>query len=204
MIKMRAELNSATEEESGSSYLQYLPAIYKKDEFAGRFLRIFEDILQPIEGLIDNLPYYLDPGVTPEPFLPWLASWLGLALDERWPIHRRRRLVASAVELYQWRGTRRGLSQFLTIYTGVTPQIAESRGRAETSLGSSTKLGVNTYLSGGGGAFGFVVTIRVEDLSKIDISTVRAIIEIQKPAYTTYSLNLVGKGPTEREEQHGA
>ena len=201
---MQAGLNSATEEESGSSYLQYLPAIYKKDEFAGRFLRIFEDILQPIEGLVDNVPYYLDPGVTTEAFLPWLASWLGLALDERWPIHRRRRLVASAVELYRWRGTRKGLSEFLRIYTGVTPQIAESTGRAQTSLGPSSKLGVNTYLGGGGGAFGFIVTIRVEDLSKIDVDTVRAIIQMQKPAHTTYSLNVAEQGPTGREEQHGA
>jgi phage tail-like protein len=197
---MQAEFNSSTEEEAGSSYLQYLPAIYKKDEFTGRFLRIFEDILQPIEGVVDNVAYYLDPGVTPEPILPWLASWLGLALDERWPINSRRRLVASAVELYRWRGTRKGLSEFLTIYTGVTPQITESTGRPGTSLGPNTKLGVNTYLGGGGGAFGFIVTIHAEDLSKIDVNTVRAIIQIQKPAHTTYSLNMTGQSLGEREE----
>jgi phage tail-like protein len=197
---MQAEFNSSTDEESGSFYLQYLPAIYKKDEFAGRFLRIFEDILQPIEGIVDNIPYYLDPAVTPELFLPWLASWLGLALDERWPINSCRRLVASAVELYRWRGTRKGVSEFLRIYTGVTPQITESTGRPGTSLGPNTKLGVNTYLGGGGGAFQFIVTIRAKDLSKIDINTVRAIIQIQKPAYTTYSLNLMGQSLGEREE----
>lgn len=203
---MQAELNSATEEELGSSYLQYLPAIYRKDEFVGHFLCIFEDILQPIEGVVDDIPYYLDPGVTPEPFLPWLASWLGLALDERWPIDRRRRLVASAVDLYRWRGTRRGMSEFLKIYTGVTPQIAEAPSRPRTSLGSDTKLGVNTYLGGGsrGGAFSFIVTIPAEDLSKIDINTVRAIIDVQKPAYTAYSLNVAGQSLAEREEQHGA
>ncbi len=201
---MQAESNSAIEEESGSSYLQYLPAIYKKDEFTGRFLRIFEDILQPIEGVVDNVPYYLDPAVTPEPFLPWLASWLGLALDERWPIDRRRRLVASAAELYRWRGTRRGVTEFLKIYSGVTPQIAEATSRPRTSLGSDTKLGVDTYLGGGGGAFHFTVTIGGENLSNIDIGIVRAIIEVQKPAHTTYSLNVLGQSLAEREEEHGA
>jgi phage tail-like protein len=197
-------LNSATEEELGSSYLQYLPAIYRKDEFVGHFLCIFEDILQPIEGVVDNIPYYLDPGVTAEPFLPWLASWLGLALDERWPIDRRRRLVASAAELYRWRGTRRGMSEFLKIYTGVVPQITEPTSRPRTSLGSGTKLGVNTYVGGDGGAFSFIVTIPAEDSSKIDINTVRVIIELQKPAYTAYSLNVAGQSLAEREEEHGA
>ena len=186
---MQAELEVATEEELTSSYLQYLPAIYRTDEFIGRFLHIFEDILQPLEATVDNISYYFDPGMTPESFLSWLASWLGLVLDERWTTDRHRELITSAVELYRWRGTRRGLAEFLRIYTGVVPQITEPVSGPKAKLGPNTKLGLNAYL-GGGEPFNFTVTIAMEDLAEVDINIVRAIIEAQKPAHTTYTLNV--------------
>lgn len=55
------------EEPAPSSYLRYLPAIFTADEFVGRFLRIFEDVLQPISAMVDNQPYYWDPLTTPGP-----------------------------------------------------------------------------------------------------------------------------------------
>jgi phage tail-like protein len=186
---MQAELEVATEEELTSSYLQYLPAIYRTDDFIGRFLHIFEDILQPLEAMVDNIPYYFDPGMTPGTFLPWLASWLGLVLDERWPTDRHRELITSAVELYRWRGTKKGLREFLRIYTGVVPQITEPVSGPKAKLGPNTKLGLNAYL-GGGEPFNFTVTIAMEDLAEVDINIVRAIIEAQKPAHTTYTLNV--------------
>ena len=79
-----------------SSYLEYLPALYRDDEFMGQFLLIFESILKPIENTVDNLPWYFDPLMIPEPLLPWLASWLDLVLDSTWPLSRRREMVKSA------------------------------------------------------------------------------------------------------------
>ncbi len=67
---------------SKSSYLEYLPAIYSQGDFMGRFLMIFESILGPMEGVIDNISHYFDAGTAPEELLPWLASWVNLALDE--------------------------------------------------------------------------------------------------------------------------
>lgn len=197
------ELESADNKDSASPYLQYLPAMYRRDEFIGRFLRIFEDIIQPIEGAVDNIPYYFDPGVTPEPLLPWLASWLGLVLNERWPVARRRNLIKSAVELYRWRGTKRGLSEYLRIYTGVVAQITEPVVRPKAKLDSGTKLGAKAYL-GGGQPFTFNVTIAAQDLAEVDIDIVRAIIESQKPAHTTYTLKVLAQSAAEGEEQHGA
>ena len=47
----------------------------------------------------------LDPHAAPEEVLPWLASFLGLALDERWPLHARRELIAETPQLCRARGT---------------------------------------------------------------------------------------------------
>jgi phage tail-like protein len=160
-----------------SSYLKYLPAIYSADDFMGRFLLIFETILSPIDRTVGNLHYYFDPQMTPAELLPWLASWLGLALDERWPEEQRRALILAAVDLYQWRGTRRGLSEFLRLYTGLTPEIVEHgvgrRGATEAD------------------AFRFTVRIKVPDPAQVDRAVVEAIIEAEKPAHTGYNLEIV-------------
>jgi len=39
------------------------------DEFIGRFLLIFENILKPIEKMVDNLAFYLDPLTSPAALL---------------------------------------------------------------------------------------------------------------------------------------
>ena len=96
----------------------------------------------------------------------------------------------SAIELYRWRGTKKGLRDSLRIYTGVVPQITEPISGPKVSLGPDTRLGINAHL-GGGEPFSFTVTIAKPDLAEADINIVRAIIEAQKPAYTTYTLNVI-------------
>lgn len=182
-----------TAEEQYSAYLQYLPALYREDDFAGRFLHIFEDIIKPIEGIIDNLAYYFDPGMTPSSFLPWLAFWVGLGLDERWPEVRRRQLLKSVVELYRWRGTKRGLSEYLRIYTGVAPQIIEPIYAPAMRLGSDTQLGTPLQLGATGAAHCFTVVVNVAEPATIDADIIRMIIEIQKPAHAAYILTIGGQ-----------
>lgn len=161
-----------------SNYLKFLPAIYSNDEFLGRLLLIFEHILSPVDRTIDNLHYYFDAGLAPPEMLPWLASWLGLVLDERWPEAQRRALIRAAVELYQWRGTRRGLADFIQLYTGHTPEIVEP--------------GVGRQRVGEGEAFRFIVRLRVPDPAKIDRSVVETIIDAEKPAHAGYALEILG------------
>ncbi len=177
-----------TGEEQYSSYLQYLPALYREDDFTGRFLRIFEDIIDPVEGTINNLHFYFDPGTTPESFIPWLASWVGLVLDERWPEARRQELINSAVELYRWQGTKRGLSQYLKIYTGVMPEIIEHTYTPPVHSESNTQPGTSEPEGEKSQAFCFSVILNVPDAAKINIDIVRTIIETEKPAHTTYLL----------------
>ena len=160
------------------SDLQYLPPSFHEDEFLGRFLLIFESILDPIERTIDNIDLYFDPRLAPEPLLPWLASWFDLVLNEKWPIERRRALVHAAADLYRWRGTRRGLSEYLRIYTGVEPTIIEP-GQEQRSNGSSSLP-----------AHVFRVVLEVPDPRLVERDLVEAIIEAEKPAHTAYILEL--------------
>ncbi len=174
-----------------SSYLQYLPAIYSEHPFMGRFLMIFESILSPIEEILDNISYYFDPGTAPNDVLPWLASWLDLALDESWPLERRRDLAHAAVGLYRSRGTRQGLLEYLRVYTGGEPHITEDF--PGIPLAGQSRLGLNTVLGEGSGPYTFAVTLEVDDPQSLDMSQLRAIIEAEKPAHTAYTLQVVAK-----------
>jgi len=107
-----------------------LPALYQEDLFAQRFTAGLDDVVAPAISVLDNLPSYLDPELAPVDFLQWLAGWVGIALDENWPLARQRQLVAQAGDLYRSRGTAHGLRQHIELFTGSTPQIEESGGTA--------------------------------------------------------------------------
>ena len=186
---MVVAIREPTAQSQRSSYTRYLPAIFADSDFMGRFLMIFESVLGPIENVVNNLAYYFDADATPEELLPWLASWVNVTLDESWPVERRRALVRSAVQLYQWRGTRRGLREYLRVYTGVEPEITEEFGGFP--LGEASRLGLNTVLGTGSNNV-FTVTVRTEDPESISRQQVKAIIEAEKPAHTAYRLNIVG------------
>ena len=155
-----------------------------------QFILIFESILGPIENTVDSIPFYFDPQMIPEQLLPWLANWVGLTLDETWPIERRRELLKYAVELYRWRGTKRGLTRYLQIYTGATPEITEYI--PGMRLESETRLGVDTRLGSSGTGHHFTVALELDDGAKINRDKIREIIEAQKPAHAAYTLQING------------
>ena len=161
-----------------STYLDYLPGIYRDSDFLGRFLLIFESVLGPIERTVGNVSHYFDPELTPPDFVAWLGSWLGLVLDERWPEARRRALIHSAVELYQWRGTRRGLSELVRLYTGLTPEILEPT-LSEVSANRNR-------------AFRFTIRLRVPPGTDLDRSLLESIIELEKPGFAACALEILG------------
>ncbi len=184
-------------------YLQYLPALYDSDELMGRFLMLFESFWGPLEQQIDQLAYYFDPRTAPADLLPWLASWLDLVLDERWPEERRRQLLLAAIRLYRQRGTRRGLAEYLQLFTGEEPEIFEHRAK-NFCLGDETHLGLGVALGQRNIPHTFTVTLRLPALAGSDEATARqqekerrrlveSIIEAEKPAHTTYLLHIIGQ-----------
>ena len=61
-----------------------LPGIYQEDDLARAVTTAFDDNLAPILSTIDNVAAYLDPALTPDDFLDWLSSWVGILPDETW------------------------------------------------------------------------------------------------------------------------
>lgn len=120
-----------------ASSLQYLPAVYRQDavsaDFLDRFLSIFDTLRATIGDRVTEIARYFDPMAAPAnpinvpgtDFLSYLASWIGMALNSNWPVHRRRTLVKNAHKLYRLRGTPQGLKLAIELYAGVKPSILE-------------------------------------------------------------------------------
>ena len=68
---------------------EMLPAIYQEDMFTMEWCRGLDDVVAPAMATLDCLEYYIDPAMAPSDFLDWLGSWVGILLDESWPVERR-------------------------------------------------------------------------------------------------------------------
>jgi phage tail-like protein len=183
--------------------LSYLPAIYDGDEVINRFLMLFESFWGPLERQINNIPYYLDPDLTPAHFLPWLASWVDLTFATHWTEAQRRALLRSAVSLYRKRGTKGALKEYLEIYTGQTPEIIEKQANnfrlKRVPVGRGAALGANNQ------PHTFIVKLRLPPFStelppaereQRELErhrTIERIIEAEKPAHTGFTLEILEK-----------
>ncbi|MDQ1354972.1 MAG: hypothetical protein QG657_5281, partial [Acidobacteriota bacterium] len=154
-----------------SSYLDYLPEIYRETEFTGRFLKIFEKILSGIddgvflehpgiEQLLDNISDYFDADSTPFEFLEWLASWVALELPGDWPEEVKRKIIPGIVQLYKKRGTKQGLEEFLRIYFGDGVSVIEWY--LPFQVGVTSTVGEDTAIGGGPPCF-FIVKLTLPE-----------------------------------------
>jgi phage tail-like protein len=127
----------------------------------------------------------------PRDFLPWLAGWLALTLREDWDEPRQRELIAKASWLYRLRGTKRGVEEFLRIYTRLGVEIDELN--VPFQIGVHSRVGVDTILDGGAPFYFHVkVLLPTPDPALIkkhqEIAT--AVVDLQKPAHTFYTLTV--------------
>ena len=159
-----------------SGYLDYLPAIFRQDPFAGQFLLAFESVLSGpagLEGTIGTIARYWDPALTDPEFLDWLAGWVSLTLRADWDVPTRRDFIAKIVPLYTLRGTVDGLAQMLGLYTGQSVEIHDT-------------FDAVPYF------FEVKLTLSEADpaLLRVKQQIARAIIDQEKPAHTFYALQV--------------
>jgi phage tail-like protein len=152
-----------------SVYLESLPVIYADNDFLGRFLLLFQNVWEPLEQRQNHIELYFDPRTSPASFLPWLASWLDLSFNQHWPETRRRRLLAEAIDLYRWRGTRYGLVRMIEVCTGITPEVTDNPAQP----------------------FVFDVKITLPKDAEIDKNLIDELVQAHKPAHAGYRLEVL-------------
>jgi phage tail-like protein len=164
-----------------------LPALFLEDSLAQRMVAAFDEVLAPVFSCLDNLDAYLDPQLAPEDFLQWLGSWVGLALEESWPVERRRAFVAEACRLYRVRGTPRGLAAHLEVVTGGEVEVVDTGATAYALV-------PDAGLPGQPG-FELTVRVRVPEQGAMDVPRLDALIAAAKPAHVVHRLEVLGPEP---------
>ena len=166
-----------------------LPAIYQEDDFSMRYLSAFDTVLAPIPLTVDCLDAYLDPDLAPEDVLQWLGTWVGVLLDEDWPVARRRALVHEIVDLYARRGTPFGIKRMVELYTGGSVEIIEGGGSAHSLTPGAALPGSPadafivrvTPAAGGGG-------------EPLDAARIRLLVAAARPAHLPAVVEIGGAG----------
>jgi phage tail-like protein len=211
-------------EHPSHDYLRRIPKTFSRDpvdaDFLRRYLALFDGLLNGLETRAAFREVLLDPFGTPEEMLPWLASFLGLTLDTRWPVQARRTLISEVAWLFRFRGTIPGLSRFLEIYLGEPVILLEHyrlRGMGGAILGESGPVQSRAVIGAGfrvGGAIGepdeSPLTGSVEDafethahrfsvmirgiLSEEQLAVVRYILDVHRPAHTLFEICTLGAG----------
>lgn len=116
-------------EKAAPHLIDKLPAVYSSEPgpaaFLDRYLTMLAGPLVDAEAAATNRSVLLDPAAAPAELLPWLASLVGLTLDDRWPLPARRELIARAVPLFRARGTIAALTEMITILLRTEPVLVE-------------------------------------------------------------------------------
>jgi phage tail-like protein len=160
-----------------------LPAMYEEQDFAMRFVSAFEEVLDPIVGVLDNLHAHFDPELAPLDILDVATKWLGLRHNEAQPASQLRALVRRAAELGRLRGTYAGLELALRLNFPELPLRVEDGGSVEWAVeGDLPKPRAPSF-----------VVYCDKPISSEDAANVARVIEAVKPVHVSFRLRI--KGP---------
>lgn len=160
-----------------------------------RLLKVIDPMFADFESVLDDIPDFFDPLRTREDFLPWLASWTALVLRADWSLEQKRNVLFQIIPLYRKRGTKAGLEEYLKIYVGDGASIFDVH--EPLQVGVTATVGVDTVV-GGLPANLFRVNVAFTTPNPAELSrkteSVKAVLDIEKPAHTHYTLTI--SGPT--------
>jgi phage tail-like protein len=157
-----------------------LPAVYQEHEFVQRLTAALDEVLAPVLLTLDSFAAYLDPHTAPQDFLDWLAGWVALSLDDTWTPSQLRALVAEAVELHRWRGTRKGLAKHVELLTGATVEVVDNGGTGWSPRPGAPPPGTPVPR--------IQVTVRTRSDTSVDTVRIRKMIVDSLPAHVPVSV----------------
>jgi phage tail-like protein len=159
-----------------------LPALYQDDDFVQQLLAGLDEVLSPVLCTLDNLDSYFDARLTPEDFLEFLAGWLGVELDETWPVERRRAVVAGAAGAYRLLGTVRGLRTAVSRLVDGDVEVEDSGGAAWSERGGGRLPGRSEPE--------LVVRVRVADPASVPVERLESVVSAAKPAHVAHRIEV--------------
>lgn len=105
-----------------------LPMGMRDDDILARFVAMLEQVAEPLQQRIDQLPHLADASVTPLTMLPWLAAMVGAEDLETLPEVERRHFVHQAGQLLQGRGTQAQLEALVAPFSAGSYSVTDDGG----------------------------------------------------------------------------
>ena len=107
----------------GDHMVDYLPSIYRGQDFTYRYLSIFNSLFQDMEQCIDDLPSVLDLGSAEKDMLQFLARWL--CVSPEGSTEQLRALLPMALDEWETMYTVDGIRRSATMLAGREPFVVE-------------------------------------------------------------------------------
>ena len=180
-----------------TSWLRYLPSVFQQpaadgSRFLEGYLWIVQSVQAALERKLDHVTEYFEPYEAPAEFLPWLASWLALALDSGWDDRKRRRVLRDASRLYRVRGSRRALVEWIKLFTDLDVEVRENAWpMSDFRIGETSRIGAEAaIIRVPNASHCFVVDLPIpqREMSEEALTRINRIIGLEKPAHTVYCL----------------
>lgn len=219
------KIRSVRVEYPSHDLLRRLPRIYSREQAVADFLRRYLAMLEGMLGDLDQRAAQrhalLDPLSAPHEVLPWLAGFIGLVIDDRWPERAKRELIRQGIWLFRYRGTVVGLKRFLEIYLDCQVTIIEHfkvRGLGGAIVGADDTRTSSAVIGAGfrvGGQIGETDQVTIDEptlhasfashahrfsvvvpisLDQEQLNALRHILDVHRPAHTLYDLCTVDMG----------
>ena len=124
----------------GRTLMENLPAIYQREEsnpnsFLRKLVGVLETTTQGIDARIASMGSQINPASAREPWLDFLARWLGVPWDDGLTLEQKRAIVIRAPDLTKMRGTRAGLEALLeALIPGEPPQFRVTDATADNGF----------------------------------------------------------------------
>ena len=152
--------------------LRFLPEVVRRTAEAEdpleTLLVVMSAMQTPSEHVLDALDAAFDPMRADDPLVSMLARWVGIPATDGATTSASRSLVAQAAQLARYRGTTWALVRYLELATGVSGyEVAEPSEQP------------------------FHLVVMVPAAARAQEDRIRGIVEAEKPAYATYTLEIV-------------
>ncbi|MBO4915647.1 MAG: hypothetical protein J5449_10640 [Oscillospiraceae bacterium] len=117
------EIRSVSVRMGGDHMVDYLPGIYRGDDFTYRFLSVFNSVLQDTEKKIDDLSAQLDPSSAQTDMLGFISHWL--CREPTGDEDALRKELPELLKSYETLYTPEGVRRSAKLLTGVEPTVIE-------------------------------------------------------------------------------
>lgn len=102
----------------GRTLMEDLPSIYQREEeqpdsFLRALVGVLETTTQGLDRRIGSMGSRIHPAMATEPWLDFVARWLGVPWDDALTLKQKRAIVLHAPDIAKGRGTRAGLEALL-------------------------------------------------------------------------------------------